>query len=424
MAWETGKKYFPIKKDPACQLKWNWSTIWMTEGATNSCHRCLRVPIDLDNFDSFHNLPHKIKERKLMLAGKWPTKENGGSGHCNFCKIKEDGGGISDRINMLSIPNQYPDELDKDVNAVEVTPKILELFMNDTCNLKCTYCNTRDSSQWASEVKKHGPIVLEDGTTHPNWKPFVKFDKQKQIMDKTMDWIEKNGHKLQRLHLLGGETFYQSELQVVLDTLKKIKNRHLELNIVSNLMAKKDIFKKYIEQIKGLIQNKNIGRFDLTASIDGWGPEAEYARSGLKCDHFEELFTWCAEQKWIILNTNQTVTALTVKSVPLLMSKINEWKKIHPRINTRFSMVTGRPFMHPAAYGYDFWRQDIQKAVSVMKQRNNFDQMEVDYMEGQFKEITNKEPNMKLVGNLKNFLDILDQRRGTDWRKIYPYLDI
>jgi hypothetical protein len=28
------KKYFPIKKDPACLLKWTWSTLWITEGST------------------------------------------------------------------------------------------------------------------------------------------------------------------------------------------------------------------------------------------------------------------------------------------------------------------------------------------------------------------------------------------------------
>ena len=84
--FEKEKKYFPKVTDPQCQLKWNWSTLWLNEGTTNSCHRCLRVPLDPNNFDNFHNLPHKIKEREIMLSGKWPTKENGGSGHCTFCK--------------------------------------------------------------------------------------------------------------------------------------------------------------------------------------------------------------------------------------------------------------------------------------------------------------------------------------------------
>ena len=69
--FEKEKKYFPKVTDPQCQLKWNWSTLWLNEGTTNSCHRCLRVPLDPNNFDNFHNLPHKIKEREIMLSGKY-----------------------------------------------------------------------------------------------------------------------------------------------------------------------------------------------------------------------------------------------------------------------------------------------------------------------------------------------------------------
>ena len=69
--FEKEDEYFPIKQSPACQLKWTWSTLWLTEAKTNSCHRCLAVPLDKDNFDNFHNYPHKIKEREKckIIAG-------------------------------------------------------------------------------------------------------------------------------------------------------------------------------------------------------------------------------------------------------------------------------------------------------------------------------------------------------------------
>ena len=428
--FEKEKKYFPIKKDPACQLKWNWSTIWVTDATTGSCHRCLKNPIDVDNFDQFHNLPQKIKEREIMLSGKWPTQENGGSGHCNFCKNIEDTGGVSDRINHLDIPNQYPEELDKDPTATTVTPTILELFMNDTCNLKCTYCGSRNSSQWNTELKKHGPINIpttEESDPYfgaSTWSVYKKNKNSKKIFEKSLEWIEKNGHKLKRLHLLGGETFYQKELDEMLLTLKKIKNRNLEFNIVSNFMIKEDTFKMYIEQIKELITNKNIGRFDLTASIDGWGPEAEYARTGLKCDHFEKLFEYACNQKWMVLNTNQTVTSLTVKSIPLLTKKIIEWRKINPKIHQRFGMVVRRNFMHPKAYGYNFWKKDLENIVKLMPTDSKQDKLAMAYMQGQFRQITNNDPDMILVKQLKSFLSLLDQRRNTNWREVYPYLDI
>jgi len=415
--------FFPIKKDPACLLKWTWSTLWLTEGTTNSCHRCKRVPLDLDNFDNFHNVPHKIKEREIMLSGKWPTKENGGSGHCEFCKKIEDVGGFSDRMHHLTIPNLSPKELEVNPTATSVTPKILEVYMNSTCNLKCTYCNTRDSSQWRAEAIKFGPLKHIDGAIINAYKPVKNHPNTRQFFEKTLEWIEKNGHELRRLHLLGGETFYQSELQEMINTLKKLKNKHLELNIVSNLMVKEETFKSYIEQIKGLIMNKNIGRFDLTASIDGWGTEAEYARSGLKCQHWEKLFSHAVNQKWMIINTNQTITVLTVRTIPDLMKIVKKYKKINTKISTHFSMVVGRPWMHPNIFGKEFWKNDLKNILNEMPEDNERNMIAKKYMEGSFNQIP-IDADRKQITALKFFLDTLDKRRNTNWRKVYPYLDI
>jgi organic radical activating enzyme len=417
------KQYFPIKQEPACQLKWTWSTLWLTEGTTNSCHRCLRVPIDIDNFDNFHNVPHKINEREIMLSGKWPTKENGGSGHCTFCKSVEDAGGFSDRKHHLTIPNLVPKELEHDKTATSVTPKILEVFMNATCNLKCTYCDTRDSTQLRSEALKYGALKDMDGIDIQGYKPVKNHPDSRKFFEKTLDWIERNGHELRRLHLLGGETFYQNELQEMLDTLKKIKNKHLELNIVSNLMVKQNTFENYIQQIKELILNKNIGRFDLTASIDGWGPEAEYARSGLKCDHWEKLFAYAVNQPWMIINTNQTITSLTVKSIPDLLKVIKRYRKINPKISTHFSMVTEREWMHPNSFGKTFWSKDVEKILEELPNDNYRDQIAKQYMQGTFSQIP-EERNTKNIKMLKFVLDQLDKRRNTKWREVYPYLDI
>lgn len=417
-------KYFPIKQSPACPLKWTWSTLWLTEGTTNSCHRCLRVPLDLDNFDSFHNHPHKIKEREIMLSGKWPTVENGGSGKCQYCKKIEDAGGFSDRLHHREIPNQYPKELDEDETATSVTPRILEVFMNATCNLKCTYCNTRDSSQWRAEAKKFGTLKNIDGTDMNLYQPMSNHPNTRKFFEKTLEWIEKHGQHLRRLHLLGGEPFYQSELKEMLDVLKKIKNEHLELNIISNLMVKEEHYKDYIYQIKELVKNRNIGRFDLTASIDGWGPEAEYARTGLKCDHWERLFEFTVNEKWIWINTNQTITSLTVRSIPQLIEIIKKYRKINPKIAQHICMVTGRPWMHPNVYGKEFWREDLEKILNAMPEDNEKQKIAKKYMHGAFEQVQNIKPDMKEVKNLKFFLDTLDQRRGTNWKKIYPYLDI
>jgi hypothetical protein len=58
-------KRFPIVSDTACQLKWTWSTIYLTTENTASCHRTNHHRFDADF--NFHNTASKIDDRKRML---------------------------------------------------------------------------------------------------------------------------------------------------------------------------------------------------------------------------------------------------------------------------------------------------------------------------------------------------------------------
>ena len=81
---------------------------------------------------------------------------------------------------------------------------------------------------------------------------------------------------------------------------------------------------KNLNQIKNFATSKNIGRFDLTCSVDCWGPEQEYVRSGLNLELLEEYFSYAADQdeSWLWLNVNQTISSMTIKTMPQLIEKI------------------------------------------------------------------------------------------------------
>lgn len=417
----TEQKYFPIKQSPACPLKWNWSTVWCTQGVTSSCHRNLKVPIDIENFDDFHNHPHKIKEREIMLSGKWPTVENGGSGHCTFCKSIEDAGGTSDRMHMKTMPDQVPPELQKDPTATKVTPTIFELLVKSTCNLMCTYCNTRDSSKIRAEVRRFGEITYPDGTQPNRMYNWTDHPKSEEYFAKSLEYLEKNGNQLRRFHLLGGETLFMKETKEVYKSLAKLNNRTLQFNIVSNLMVNN--VPEHIEEIEKLIRDRCIGRFDLTCSIDNWGPEAEYARYGLKCDKWLENFDYVVNKKWIYLNTQSCMTTLTLRSYYKLLQVLNERRKIR-KIHNEHSFVIGRDMMHPRIYGGKFWEQDFKNALDEMPDQDPNDATLKSYWYGMWKSIKDLEPNRKEIDKGKFYLDTLDKRRNLDWRKVYPYLDI
>ena len=129
-------KRFPLAgRGKACQLKWTQNTIYLTDGISASCHKAGFGEYLTDNSElNFHNTPNKIEDRRKMLRGEWP-----GNG-CEHCKHNEEAGGTSDRMIHLEMEGTTaPPELENDPEAVEVTPRILEVYWGNTCNQKCIY---------------------------------------------------------------------------------------------------------------------------------------------------------------------------------------------------------------------------------------------------------------------------------------------
>jgi hypothetical protein len=119
-------RVFPIKTATACQLKWNWSTIFLSTEETASCHRTDHHRFDTDQFD-FHNTPSKLQDREHMLNGQWPERG------CSYCQDIEQAGGQSDRITNLDFPGVHaPPELAINSTATSVTPRILEVYFDNT----------------------------------------------------------------------------------------------------------------------------------------------------------------------------------------------------------------------------------------------------------------------------------------------------
>ena len=146
------QKYFPIKIDPACPLKWNWSSLYLNRAVSASCHRTGFYPLTVENFDNFHNNPGILAERTRMLNGQWPEES------CQYCRQIEDHGGFSDRMWHSKIPDQVPVELENNSNAIVVTPSTVEVFFNSSCNMSCLYCPPSVSSKVNEEFTKFGPF--------------------------------------------------------------------------------------------------------------------------------------------------------------------------------------------------------------------------------------------------------------------------
>lgn len=401
-------KYFPIRTETACQLKWTWSTVRLREGNTSSCHRVEPDPINSESFDEFHNTPKKIQDRLLMLDGKWPQ------GGCEYCQKIENVGGVSDRQNHLKIPNLVPPELDSNPLAVNVSPRILEIYFNNTCNLACVYCWDGFSSKIEQENRKFGRfdqqgVVIENKSHATN---------QSDLTQVFWDWMKKNCQTLERLHILGGEPFYQADFYRCFDFFESNPCPKLELNVVSNLIVDSDKFQLVINKLKSLIARRRIKRFDLTASVDSFGASQNYVRHGFNEAVWKKNFEFAASCRWITLQINQTLTGLILKEVPDLLRYVNALRA-NRTINHYFSLpVFTHNFLHPEVFGPGYFDKTFEEILELMPAGN-----QRDYMNGIKMQLAVAVKNADALTRLRVFLEEIDRRRNTNWQQAFPWLE-
>lgn len=406
------KKYFPINTETACQLKWNWSTVYLNNGRTRSCHRTAESQLTEDTFGNFHNTEVKISDRKAMLDGEWPES------NCGYCRKIEESGGYSDRMLQSSIPDMSPPELETDPTAVVVNPTILEIYFSNACNQKCVYCCPRLSSKINDEYTKfgtfkHGSVNLEPMVTS-QWRTFTPL---------FWEWLPLHISELKRIQIVGGEGLLQPEFDSFLDTLEHTPASQCEVNIISNLNVPTDRVIKYVERFKRLVAKRKVKCFSITASIDCWGPEQEFVRYGMDLSLWQQNFEYLLSQKWLRININQTISPLTIKTMPDLIEKINVWKTVHP-IGHWFGEVDPDPiYLKATIFGPGVFDDDFEKVLSLMKQETEEERNAHKYMQGIARRVKASTKNDQLIGDLFVFLDEMDRRRGTDWRSLFPWLD-
>jgi len=416
-------KFFPIKTTPACKLKWTWSTLWLTEGTTASCHRCIRHTINPDDFENFHNTKQKLEQRTKMLNGIWPSE-----GGCEYCEKVEKLGGDSDRLFHLKIPNQVPPELDDDPTAINVTPRILEVFLSTTCNMRCIYCRPTNSSRIKKEFDTYGEFpVLGNIYSKRSDRPGAsdRIEHYDKLVEGFWKWLETNYVKLERLHILGGETFLQDEFKNLVEFFDTHPNPNIEINVVSNLSIDKKLFQDYLMTFKRYVDEGKIKRFDLTASIDTWGEEQAYIRSGINLDLFESNMNWLVEQEeyWLRVNINQTVTGLGIRSMPLLFAKLAEWRKKRSLIGHYHQKVTGFPWLDAEIWPKGYWDDVFDEILAAMPTSNWDEEETYKQMVGFINKTKRRtEFNKEQFENCITYLDELDRRRNTNWREVFPDL--
>jgi len=417
----TNQQIFPIKSDTGCLLKWAWSSVYLNQGTSSSCHRTDQQPIPADNFASFHNLPNKIEARQMMLRGEWPQ------GGCQYCEKIEAAGGMSDRQYQLHARHDLdrtPQELFEDPTTVEVVPTILEVYFSNVCNMACLYCGSHFSTKWEEENKRFGEFKqgrVEFGFNQPSNPNY-----EKMLADFWTYLTEKDRYKHIRYYqILGGEPFFQKEFDISMDFWESHPNPELTFNIITNLKVPPKKFRDYIDRFGRMVESGALKRLQITGSIDAWGPQEEYVRWGLDLAEWTENWEYLLDKDWVVMCVNSAMSALTIKTAPELVEKINEWNdRRNPwnPISYSFMSVMTPPEMVPDIFGPGVFEQDFERLLAAMRERNPSEVSAKEHMRGIMQQITTTPQNDDRIADLKVYLTELDRRRGTDWKQLFPWL--
>ena len=415
-------RVFPIKSDTACLLKWAWSTVYLGQGTSSSCHRTDQAPIPPDNFASFHNLPNKVAARQLMREGGWPQ------GGCQYCEKIEAAGGMSDRQYQLHAGHEAdrtPEELLADPTANEVVPTILEVYFNNVCNMACLYCGSHFSSKWEEENRRFG--VFEQGRVRFGYNQQWNLNYERMLSDfwRYLDEQERY-RKIRYYQILGGEPFFQKEFDTSLEFWETHPNPELTFNIITNLKVPPKKFRAYIDRFGKMVENGALKRLQITGSIDAWGPQEEYVRWGLDLAEWQENWEYLLDKDWVVMCINAAITGLTIKTLPELVERINGWNaRRNPWNPISFSFMTAMtpPEMVPDIFGSGVFDEDFDRVLAAMPREKPQDLSAVEHMEGIRKQIENTPRDPSRIADLKTYLTEIDRRRGTNWRELFPWLD-
>lgn len=314
-----------------CAMKWLHQTLYLHTGDNHSCYHPRPHHVGLDEIavdpSALHNTKWKKEQRKKMLEGERPDE-------CYYCWNIEDlpGDHISDRmIHSASSEWSEPhiEKLGKLPWDANVNPKYLEISFGNNCNFRCGYCAPQASTMWIEEIKKHGNYDLtydQYGIDFVTKGTYYGPKDHNPYIDAFYKWWPSLKNDLHTLRVTGGEPLMNPAAMQFFDMLEDEPSPNLEITLNSNLGVSFDRVDKLINRVTSLVRNKKIRRFSFFTSIDSWGEQAEYMRTGLNCDHWERNM-YEVIKAGTTVNLMCTYNVLCVTNFKQLLEKVIEWRE-------------------------------------------------------------------------------------------------
>ena len=399
-----------------CILKWHYLELSLAEGLKHSCYHCPQHKIPLKS--DLHNTPTTKEVRQQMLDGLKPAEDN-------YCYDIEKTGNYSDRQYLaVQFIKEDPNIIAKTAALEpdeEVYPKYLTVSFTNRCQMSCIYCGAGKSSTWKKEIDDFGPYPLAVKENYDKYMPRddILRAEDNPYVDKFWKWLPDAYPHLQTIRLTGGEPLLDSNTFKLLEYVKD-NPKKLSFEISTNLMVTDKRIVRYIDLVKDLPGQK------CYVSIDTWGKQAEWIRTGLEINQFEQNLHRVLGSG-IKVGIMCTFNLLSIPNFEEWIFKMAELKNMYPGLLTIDVPQMVEP-LHLTTRIAD--KKLINKLDKAYKTMQSYKHLFEDYEISKFKRTiawtkANLMKGEELERNRNDFIKFAkekDKRRGTDFLEVFPEL--
>ena len=433
-----------------CLAKWTQVTLQLQNGHNHSCHHPKTHQISTSeiarNPSALHNTRYKKLRRKEMLQGARPSE-------CDYCWAVEDNSDrFSDRIfkSGESWSHPYMDEIVNSDWRDDYNPKYVEVAFSNACNFKCSYCGPAFSSKWVEEIEKYGGYPTLDNFNSNEWLKLenkfpIPHSQENPYVEAFWKWWPDLYKDLHTFRITGGEPLMSKDTWGVLDYIldHPNPNRELKLAINSNLGVPDKLVDKLIEKIKRLEDEGRVKELIIFTSVDAWGEQAAYVRTGMEFNKF-----WDNVNKILSASNRTNITimstynALSVFSYPQLIQGVYQLKDEYASKDRYWNSAVFldssylRFPLHqtvqvlPHQFANNILEQSklitYYAAPSFSPEHIGYSDVEVQKLKRIYDWMLSPQDATQQMRNRYNFYQYFsnhDKRRGTDFCKTFPELE-
>jgi organic radical activating enzyme len=411
-------KIIPIKDSAICPRRWNFIDARLN---TNEVRICCHTSFQkikpgesiLDN--------DYIKERRLeMLQGvKHPD--------CNFCWKLEEQGLQSTRTVEIE-KNKWDKEKYESLVAgnhdgITINDPILlsdkintfNITLENTCDLKCSYCRSNYSTQWAVEDLKRGVIDI---------KTYRELSKEPDdwFIESIWSLLTENKNNIALIGMTGGEPSIIPNFYKIVDRLIDgdifSSEKHMYVFTNGNMDHKQ--FIKFEDAINKITEKRLLR---VNVSIDSLHKRAEYVRYGLDWGRFEsnmdKLLGIAKNNKNFYIAVCSTMSTLSVPTYDKFMEWLmNKERSSGVKIQFHQNTVKSPDYDRPESLPVEF-KKPLDLAIEHLKNALFNHEDYIKFLESCRDSIgTNNTDMQKFYDFYKNY----DSIRGTDFVKTFPEL--